>query len=71
MSETTLARAWAISRKDGLVLGFTDHDGELVFEGIRFRPDSGLTALAIVQASGLITARPKVRCRTTRSPRST
>jgi uncharacterized phage protein (TIGR02218 family) len=53
MSETTLARAWAISRKDGLVLGFTDHDGELVFEGIRFRPDSGLTARAIVQASGL------------------
>lgn len=53
MSETTLARAWAITRKDGLVLGFTDHDSALVFEGIRFRPDSGLTARAIVQASGL------------------
>ncbi|MFV0301777.1 MAG: DUF2163 domain-containing protein [Paracoccus sp. (in: a-proteobacteria)] len=53
MSETTLARAWAVSRRDGLVLGFTDHDGVLEFEGIRFRPDSGLTAGAIVQASGL------------------
>lgn len=53
MSATTLARAWAITRTDGLVLGFTDHDGTLDFAGIRFRPDSGLTARAIVQAAGL------------------
>ncbi|TRW96875.1 DUF2163 domain-containing protein [Paracoccus sp. M683] len=53
MSTTTLARAWSISRKDGLVLGFTDHDRSMMFEKIRFRPDSGLTARAIVQASGL------------------
>lgn len=53
MSATTLARAWAITRRDGLVLGFTDHDGMLDFAGIRFRPDSGLTARAIVQTAGL------------------
>lgn len=53
MSTTTLARAWAIHRKDGLVLGFTDHDQPLSFEGIRFRPDSGMTARAIMQATGL------------------
>ena len=53
MSATTLARAWAITRTDGLVLGFTDHDVTLNFGGIRFRPDSGLTARAIVQAVGL------------------
>ncbi|AUH34166.1 DUF2163 domain-containing protein [Paracoccus tegillarcae] len=53
MSVTTLARAWAISRKDGLELGFTDHDQALSFEGIRFRPDSGMTARAVVQGTGL------------------
>ena len=36
-----------------MVLGFTDHDRELAFEGIVFRPDSGLSARAVVQGSGL------------------
>lgn len=53
MSTTTLARAWAVSRSDGLALGFTDHDRPLQFEGITFRPDSGLSARAIVQGAGL------------------
>ena len=54
MSETiTIARAWAITRADGLRLGFTDHDGPLQFEGIAFRPDAGLNAQAIVQGLGL------------------
>ena len=50
---TTLARAWAISRSDGVVLGFTDHDRDLEFDGIRFRANSGLTARALQQSSGL------------------
>lgn len=50
---TTLARAWAILRNDGEVLGFTDHDRDLEFEGIRFRANSGLTARALQQSSGL------------------
>lgn len=49
----TLARAWAVERRDGMVLGFTDHDVELRFEGIVFRPDSGLSARVLVQAAGL------------------
>lgn len=52
MSET-IARAWAVTRRDGVVLGFTDHDAPLAFEGIGFRPDSGLNARAVVQSSGL------------------
>ena len=48
MTTTTLARAWAVLRADGLRLGFTDHDTELRFEGMRFRPDSGLTARALM-----------------------
>lgn len=50
---TTMARAWAIVRRDGRVLGFTDHDRPLIFEGIRFEPGSGMTAKALVQGTGL------------------
>ncbi len=50
---TTLARCFSVLRKDGLVLGFTDHDRDLNFDGITFRADSGLTAKAIQQATGL------------------
>lgn len=53
MNAESVARAWAVTRRDGMVLGFTDHDGELVFEGITFRPETGLSARAVVQASGL------------------
>lgn len=50
---TTLARAWAVERADGRVLGFTDHDRALAFEGISFEPQSGMTAKAIAQGTGL------------------
>lgn len=50
---TTFARAWTVTRADGLVLGFTDHDAVLRFEGIDFRPDAGMTAQALVQGLGL------------------
>ncbi|MBN2741053.1 MAG: DUF2163 domain-containing protein [Rhodobacteraceae bacterium] len=50
---TTIARAWAVTRNDGTVLGFTDHDVAFSFEGIRFEPDSGMTAKTIAQGTGL------------------
>lgn len=50
---TTLARAWAILRRDGVTLGFTDHDRDLTFDGITFRPETGLTAQALQQTTGL------------------
>ncbi len=50
---TTIARCWAVTRTDKVTLGFTDHDLPLVFEGITFRPDSGMTAKAVVQGTGL------------------
>ncbi|MCZ0960825.1 DUF2163 domain-containing protein [Paracoccus benzoatiresistens] len=53
MTATTIARAWMVRRADGMVLGFTDHDAMLVFDGIRFRPDHGMSARALVQATGL------------------
>lgn len=53
MSGETIARAWAVTRRDGMVLGFTDHDVAFSFGGITFRPDSGLSARAVIQSSGL------------------
>lgn len=50
---TTTCRCWAITRQDGQVYGFTDHDMELSFGGIAFKASSGLTATAIEQATGL------------------
>lgn len=50
---TTACRAWAVTRRDGVVFGFTDHDRDLAFEGISFRADTGLTARALQQTTGL------------------
>ncbi|MBY6115458.1 DUF2163 domain-containing protein [Mameliella alba] len=50
---TTVARAWALTRKGGQRLGFTDHDRDLSFDGLVFRADSGLSARALSQATGL------------------
>ncbi|MGP6085591.1 DUF2163 domain-containing protein [Antarctobacter jejuensis] len=50
---TTVARAWEVIRSDGERLGFTDHDRDLSFDGLTFRADSGLTARALSQATGL------------------
>ena len=50
---TTLCRCWAVIRADGETFGFTDHDGPLSFDGVTFKADSGLTAKALVQTTGL------------------
>ncbi len=50
---TTVCRCWALARRDGRVLGFTDHDQALSFDGIAFRADTGLTARAVQQSTGL------------------
>jgi len=50
---TTVCRAWAVVRRDGVTLGFTDHDRGFSFDGIAFRADAGMSARAIVQGTGL------------------
>lgn len=50
---TTLCRAWAITRADGEAYGFTDHDRDFTFEDVTFRADTGLTAAALAQSTGL------------------
>jgi uncharacterized phage protein (TIGR02218 family) len=41
---TTLCRCWSLTRRDGAVLGFTDHDAPLSFDGITFAAAIGLEA---------------------------
>lgn len=50
---TTVCRAWTIKRRDGLVLGFTDHDLDLEVNGVLCRADTGMTARALQQTTGL------------------
>ena len=41
---TTLCWCWQLTRADGVVLGFTDHDRMLAFGGVTFEAASGFTA---------------------------
>ncbi len=50
---TTVARCFAVTRMDGPVLGFTDHDLDITFDGVVFEAETGLTAKALQQATGL------------------
>lgn len=41
---TTLCHAWRITRRDGAIYGFTDHDGDLTFDGVTHRAATGFAA---------------------------
>jgi hypothetical protein len=48
----SLCHAWILTRADGVVLGFTDHDRDLVVEGVACKAASGWTAGAAETAAG-------------------
>ena len=48
-----LCHAWVLRRADAVALGFTDHDRDLVVEGVTCRAGSGWTAGAADSAVGL------------------
>jgi uncharacterized phage protein (TIGR02218 family) len=50
---TTLAWCWKLSRADGAVFGFTDHDRPLSLMGVSFEPESGFSATEIRSGSDL------------------
>lgn len=50
---TTLAHAWIVRRRDGVVQGFTDHDGDLVIDGVICRAGTGFTASEASDRFGL------------------
>jgi len=41
---TTLATCWRLTRTDGRVLGFTDHDRPIVYDGVTHEAATGFTA---------------------------
>ena len=50
---TTLCRCWKLTRRDETVLGFTDHDRDLVFGGVTFEAASGLGSGQMEQSLGM------------------
>ena len=48
---TTLASCWKLTRRDGVVLGFCDHDKDIVVDGVTYQAQTGFTPSA-VQNSG-------------------
>eukprot|EP00435_Cladocopium_sp_Y103_P076947 s1_g686.t1 len=50
---TTLCQCWKLIRRDGTVMGFTDHDRDLSFNGTLFEAAAGFTASALESSAGL------------------
>ncbi len=50
---TTLATCWKLVRRDASIMGFTDHDRDIVFSGLTYRAATGMTPSAVDNASDL------------------
>lgn len=50
---TTLCHCWKLKPQAGAALGFTDHDRDLVFDGVSFEAQAGFTASDIDSSLGL------------------
>ncbi|WP_432449817.1 DUF2163 domain-containing protein [Aliiroseovarius marinus] len=50
---TSVARLWKVTRRDGETYGFTDHDLDIEMDGLAYKADTGMTARALSQTTGL------------------
>ncbi|GEO84386.1 MULTISPECIES: DUF2163 domain-containing protein [Alphaproteobacteria] len=50
---TTLCRAWRVTRRDGQMMGFTEHDRNLAFAGTDFLAASGFAGTEAREANGM------------------
>ncbi len=50
---TSLATLWRLTRRDGSVMTFTDHDRDIAFDGLTYQARSGFTPTTVVSAAGL------------------
>jgi uncharacterized phage protein (TIGR02218 family) len=50
---TTLCHCWKIATVGGDIMGFTDHDRDLVFDGVTFEAQAGFNASEIESSLGL------------------
>lgn len=49
---TTLARCWVLTRRDGVTLGFTEHDRDLIVDGVTCRAATGIAGTEVVARLG-------------------
>ncbi len=56
---THFCHCWHITRRDGTVLGLTNHDDDVVFKDVRFHAEAGITLSALDARLGLDAARPE------------
>jgi len=52
---TTVCYCWKITRKDGTVLGFTDHDKEVTFDSVTYSPNTAVNPTGIEKKLDLST----------------
>lgn len=50
---TTLATCWKLTRRDGAVMGFTDHDVDVVVDGLLYNAATGMTSSAVSASNTL------------------
>lgn len=50
---TTLATCWKLTRKDSVVMGFTDHDKDILYNSVNYLAASGFTPSAVSNNSEL------------------
>ncbi len=50
---TNLCHCWRVTRTDGTILGFTEHDRDVTADGTTFLADTGFTASRFAQSLGL------------------
>lgn len=50
---TTLATCWKLKRRDNILLGFTDHDQDIVFDSLTYKASTGFTPSAIDNGASL------------------
>jgi uncharacterized phage protein (TIGR02218 family) len=49
---TSLAFCWRLQRRDGICIGFTSHDRDLVLDGLRYRAAPGMLPSSITLSDG-------------------
>ncbi|MFN3620892.1 DUF2163 domain-containing protein [Sphingorhabdus sp.] len=50
---TTIVYGWRLERADGVTLGFTSHDADILHDGIMLRSSPGLQPTTVIQSAGL------------------
>lgn len=50
---TTLATCWKLTRRDGMIMGFTDHDVDMTVETVTYAAQTGFTPTAVSASSHL------------------